>query len=88
MQTNITHTNATHTRRLLLFRALRPDRLTSAMTKFVATMLGDKFVNSQPYDLERSFAVSLCEREHPYLLNRVSVNSQPYDLEVLCAPLH
>ncbi|KAF5834390.1 hypothetical protein DUNSADRAFT_8976 [Dunaliella salina] len=42
-------------RRLLLFRALRPDRLTSAMTKFVATMLGEKFVTSQPYDLERSF---------------------------------
>eukprot|EP00983_Pelagomonas_calceolata_P123868 1161047-Pelagomonas_calceolata.AAC.53 len=43
--------------RLLLFRALRPDRLTSAMTKFVAAMLGDKFVTSQPYDLERSFQV-------------------------------
>ena len=41
--------------RLLLFRALRPDRLTSAMTKFVSAMLGQKFVTSQPYDLERSF---------------------------------
>jgi hypothetical protein len=41
--------------RLLLFRALRPDRLTSAMTKFVSSMLGQKFVTSQPYDLERSF---------------------------------
>jgi dynein heavy chain len=45
---------------LLLFRALRPDRLTSAMTKFVAAMLGDKFVTSQPYDLERSFQVCVC----------------------------
>lgn len=36
-------------------RALRPDRLTSAMTKFVQSMIGPKYVTSQPYDLERSF---------------------------------
>ncbi|KAL6747291.1 flagellar outer dynein arm heavy chain beta [Haematococcus lacustris] len=41
--------------RLLLFRALRPDRLTSAMTRFVQSMLGAKYVQSQPYDLERSY---------------------------------
>lgn len=28
--------------RLLLFRALRPDRLTAAMKKFVANVLGPK----------------------------------------------
>jgi hypothetical protein len=38
-------------------RALRPDRLTSAMTKFVTSMIGAKYVQSQPYDLERSFMV-------------------------------
>jgi dynein heavy chain len=42
--------------RLLLFRALRPDRLTAAMRKFVAGMIGPHYVASQPYDLERSFA--------------------------------
>lgn len=41
--------------KLLLFRALRPDRLTSAMGRFVTNMLGAKYVASQPYDLERSF---------------------------------
>jgi hypothetical protein len=41
--------------RLLLFRALRPDRLTAAMRKFVTNMIGTKYVTSQPYDLERSF---------------------------------
>lgn len=41
--------------RLLLFRALRPDRLTAAMRKFVTNMIGAKYVTSQPYDLERSF---------------------------------
>lgn len=37
-------------------RALRPDRLTSAMTRFVQNMIGGKYVASQSYDLERSFA--------------------------------
>ena len=41
--------------RLLLFRALRPDRLTAAMKKFVTNIIGAKYVTSQPYDLERSF---------------------------------
>ncbi|PNW78281.1 hypothetical protein CHLRE_09g403800v5 [Chlamydomonas reinhardtii] len=41
--------------KLLLFRALRPDRLTSAMGRFVTNMLGAKYVTSQPYDLERSY---------------------------------
>lgn len=42
--------------RLLLFRALRPDRLTAAMRKFVTNIIGAQYVTSQPYDLERSFA--------------------------------
>lgn len=41
--------------RLLLFRALRPDRLTAALTKFVAATLGREYTTSQPYSLERSF---------------------------------
>ena len=40
---------------LLLFRALRPDRLTSAMARFVRTVIDAKFTQSVPFDLERSF---------------------------------
>ena len=43
--------------RLLLFRAVRPDRLTSAMSRFVTGLLGAKYVTSNAYDLERSYAV-------------------------------
>ena len=46
--------------RLLLFRAVRPDRLTSAMARFVTGLLGAKYVTSQPYDLERSYQVGGC----------------------------
>ena len=43
--------------KLLLFRVLRPDRLTAAMSKFVASSIGPEFIASQPFDLERSFQV-------------------------------
>jgi len=42
--------------RLLLFRALRPDRLTAAMAKFVTNVIGSRYVSSAAFDLERSFA--------------------------------
>ncbi len=38
--------------RLLLFRALRPDRLTLAMRRFVAGALGQEYTISRPFDLE------------------------------------
>lgn len=44
--------------RLLLFHALRPDRLTAAMSKFVANTMGKEYVTSQPFNLERSFQAS------------------------------
>jgi dynein heavy chain, axonemal len=43
---------------LLLFRALRPDRLTSAMSRFCATVIDPAFTRSVPFDLERSYGVS------------------------------
>lgn len=46
--------------RLLIFRTLRPDRLTAAMQRFVANTIGKEYTASQPYDLERSFQVSIC----------------------------
>ena len=42
--------------RLLLFRALRPDRLTAAVARFVAGVLGPAYVASQAFDLERAAA--------------------------------
>jgi hypothetical protein len=41
--------------RLLLFRALRPDRLTAAMARYVANVLGAQYITSAPFELERSF---------------------------------
>ena len=45
--------------RLLIFRTLRPDRLTAAMQRFVANTIGKEYTASQPYDLERSFEVNI-----------------------------
>ena len=41
--------------RLLVFRALRPDRLTAAMSTFVSNTIGKQFTESVPYDLARSY---------------------------------
>ena len=46
--------------RLLLFRALRPDRLTAAMARHVASVLGGQYTTSQPFELERSFQARAC----------------------------
>ena len=43
--------------RLLLFKALRPDRLTAAMRNFVAGTLGREYTVSQPFNLELSIQV-------------------------------
>ena len=41
---------------LLIFRALRPDRMSNVLGTFVAGELGREYVTSQSFDLERSFA--------------------------------
>lgn len=43
--------------RLLIFRTLRPDRLTAAMQRFVANTIGKEYTSSQQFDLERSYQV-------------------------------
>ena len=43
--------------RLLLFKALRPDRLTAAMRNFVAGTMGREYTASQPFNLELSIQV-------------------------------
>eukprot|EP00920_Eleutheroschizon_duboscqi_P039681 GHVT01095307.1.p1 GENE.GHVT01095307.1~~GHVT01095307.1.p1 ORF type:complete len:1472 (-),score=182.88 GHVT01095307.1:1015-5367(-) len=41
--------------RLLLIRALRPDRLTAALREFVGSELGPSFVDSQPFDMSQLY---------------------------------
>ena len=47
--------------RLLLFRALRPDRLIAAMKHFVTNTLGKDYSMSLPYNLEAKLQV-LCRK--------------------------
>lgn len=37
--------------KLLLLRAMRPDRLTSALSLFIAEGMGDRYVEQQPFDM-------------------------------------
>ena len=41
--------------KLLLVRALRPDRMTAALTAFIIEYLGSQFMVQQPFDLEDTF---------------------------------
>ena len=41
--------------KLLLFRALRPDRMSNALSTFVKSVLGSFYVTSAPFDLAASF---------------------------------
>ena len=41
--------------KLLLFRVLRPDRLTAAMATFVKNSVGVEYITSMPFNLEKSF---------------------------------
>ena len=45
----------TQFQQLLLFRALRPDRMSNALAAFVKTELGAEYITSQPFNLEKSF---------------------------------
>ena len=41
--------------KLLLFRALRPDRMSNALSTFVKSVIGARYVTSKPFNLEESF---------------------------------
>ena len=43
--------------RLVILRTLRPERLTAALGRFVAAAIGQQYITSQPFSLERSFQV-------------------------------
>ena len=55
--------------KLLIFKALRPDRLTAAMARFVSNNIGSEFTMSHPYDLERSYQVCFAILCAPLLSN-------------------
>lgn len=41
--------------RLLLLRAMRPDRLTGALTKFIEENLGKQYIDQAPFDMSKTF---------------------------------
>ncbi|KAF0977183.1 hypothetical protein FDP41_003836 [Naegleria fowleri] len=44
--------------KLLIIRALRPDRITQALKEFVGEIMGSKYVDSIPFSLDKIFAES------------------------------
>src|SRR3989338_4374651 len=48
----------TNFEKLLIIRALRPDRITQALKEFVGEIMGEKFILSIPFSLDRIFAES------------------------------
>ena len=42
--------------RLLLLRAMRPDRLSGALTQFVSDNLGEQFIEQTPFDVFTTYA--------------------------------
>lgn len=41
--------------RILLLRALRPDRLTNALTEFIRQNMGSDYVEQEPFDIMKTF---------------------------------
>jgi dynein heavy chain len=42
--------------KLLLYRAMRPDRVASALTSFVGEMMGERYVEQPPFSIFETFA--------------------------------
>lgn len=58
--------------RLVIVKILRPDRLTAALSHFVAGVIGLQYITSQSFSLERSFQAS----SHPDSLSNISLPSR------------
>jgi len=43
-------------RKLMLLRAMRPDRLTTALSHFVKVNLGDEFIEQEPFNMAHTFS--------------------------------
>jgi len=48
--------------KLLLLRALRPDRVPSALRLFVKTILGEKYITDPPFDVFDAYKYANCEQ--------------------------
>lgn len=42
--------------KLLLYRAMRPDRVASALTSFVGEIMGERYVEQPPFSIFETFA--------------------------------
>lgn len=67
--------------RLLLFHALRPDRLTAAMSKFVAGTLGECGMVCSWQGVSRQAAPRLHSHDPALAAGKEYVTSQPFNLE-------
>lgn len=56
----IWETKLTTYEKLLLLRAIRPDKLTAAFSIFIERQMGTKFVSPPPFDINKSFEDSNC----------------------------
>lgn len=43
--------------KLLLLRAIRPDRLTNALTDYVRDSLGDRYIDADPFDMNKTYSI-------------------------------
>ena len=41
--------------KLLVIKALRPDRITSALINYIIKYMGDKYIESTTFDMEATF---------------------------------
>lgn len=61
--------------RLLLYKCFRPDKMIEALTIFVHEMLGEEFVKSLPFDLNKIYPDS---NEQTPILFVLSPGSDPF----------
>jgi dynein heavy chain len=55
---SVTHRSLSNFQRLLILRALRPDKFVPAVATFVTSTLGPRFTEPPPFDLASAFADS------------------------------
>lgn len=47
--------------KLMFLRAIRPDRITSALTEFVRTNMGDLYVDQSPFNIDTTYNESTAQ---------------------------
>lgn len=54
------HEKSTDFQRILIVRAVRPDKVIPVITELIAAELGEKFVHPPPFDVQKSYGDSNC----------------------------